>query len=82
MIITVLAVSFLLLVGFVAFIGYQTVIKRKSPSEEERGTEKCTICRERLAKDLLVERQILDYKLLYFCRKCVISLHNDLGITN
>ena len=82
MIITVLAISFLCLVGFVAFVGYQTVIKRNSSTAEELATEKCAICRERIAKELLVERQILDYKLLYFCRKCIVGLYGDLGITN
>ena len=82
MIISVLAVSFLILVGFVVFVGYQTVIRRQSASGVEAATEKCAICRERMAKDLMVERQILDYKLLYFCRKCILSLAKDLGASN
>jgi hypothetical protein len=82
MIISVLAVSFLILVGFVVFVGYKTVIRRNSPTEEELATEKCAICRERIAKELMVERQILDYKLLYFCRKCILDLYHDLGVTN
>ena len=82
MIVTVLAVSFLLLVGFVAYIGYKTVIRRASPTQEELATERCTICRVRIAKELLVEREIGDYKLLYFCRKCILALAADLGTTN
>lgn len=79
MIVTVLAVSFLCLIGFVAYIGYKTVIRKASPTKEELATEKCSICRERLAKELLVEREIGDYKLLYFCRKCVLGLAADLN---
>ncbi len=79
MIVTVLAVSFLCLVGFVAYIGYKTVIRSASPTKEELATERCTICRERMAKELLVERQIGDYKLLYFCRTCILGLNADLG---
>jgi hypothetical protein len=82
MIITVLAVSFLILVGFVVVVGYKTVIRRSSPTGEDPATEKCAICRERIAKDLMVERQILDYKLLYFCRRCILGLAKDIGITN
>ena len=82
MIFSVLAIAFLCLIGFVAFIGYQTVIKRNPAVKEEVPTEKCAICRERIAKALLVERQIGDYKLLYFCRKCILGLSRDLGGDN
>lgn len=81
MIVTVLAVGFLILVGFVAFIGYKTVIRR-GPGEVPADSEKCAICRERFDKQLLIERQILDYKLLYFCRTCILSLNHDLGVRN
>ena len=79
MLFSVLAVSFLVLVGFVVFIGYQTVFRRAGGVKEDVPTEKCTICRERIAKELLVERQIGDYKLLYFCRKCIVELYSGLG---
>ena len=81
MIVTVLAIAFLILIGFVAFIGYKTVFRR-GPGEIPANSEKCSICRERFDKQLLIERQILDYKLLYFCRTCVLSLHHDLGVRN
>ena len=82
MIVTVLAVSFLILVGFVAFVGYKTIIQRASPTKEELATERCAICRERIAKELLVEREIGDYKLLYFCRTCILGLAADLNSDN
>ena len=78
MIVTVLALVFLILIGFVAYIGYKTVIRR-GPNEIPSNSEKCAICRERFDKQLLIERQILDYKLLYFCKKCILALNDDLG---
>lgn len=81
MIVTILAIAFLILIGFVAFIGYKTVFRR-GPGEIPTNSEKCAICRERFDKQLLIERQILDYKLLYFCKKCILSLNHDVGMGN
>ena len=82
MTITILALAFLILIGFIAYIGYKTVIKQGPKIPEELSTEKCSICRDRFAKELLVERQIGDYRLLYFCRNCIMGLYADLGMKN
>ena len=81
MIVTILAVAFLLLIAVAAFLGYKTVIQR-STSPEEINQEKCSICLEKFEKSQLVLRQIGDYKLLYFCKKCVLGLYADLGMKN
>ncbi|MBI4547481.1 MAG: hypothetical protein HY707_05855 [Ignavibacteriae bacterium] len=81
MIVTILAIVFLLLIVVAAFVGYKTVMQRGT-SPEEMNLEKCSICREKFEKSQLILRQIGDYKLLYFCRKCVLSLYGDLGIKN
>ena len=81
MAITVLAVAFLIIIGFIAIIGYSSVIRR-SNYPETLNNEKCAICRESFDKKELVERQIGDYKLLYFCRKCILQLYTDLGLKN
>ena len=81
MIVSVLAVVFLIVVGFIAFLGYKTVILPR-PGTEQQDTEKCSICRERFERGGLILRQIGDHKLLYFCRECVLKLYADIGMTN
>ena len=81
MVVTILALVFLVLIGFVVFVGYKTVMRR-GPSEVNPNSERCSICRERFDKQLLTERQIGDYKLLYFCRNCILSLYHDIGANN
>lgn len=81
MTITILAIVFLLVLFFVAIVGYKTIIKRGGTPAESH-MEKCAICRETFDKPELVIRQIGDYKLLYFCKKCVIGLYADSGMKN
>jgi hypothetical protein len=81
MVVTILAAAFLVLIGFIAFVGYRSIISKQA-SEIAPDTERCSICRERFDKHALVERQIGDYRLLYFCRTCILGLYGDLGIKN
>jgi uncharacterized membrane protein len=81
MAVTVFAVLFLFFLVGLAIIGYR-VLGNRTSSAGEAGSEKCSVCRERFNKEELIERQIGDYRLLYFCRKCVMGLYSDLGIKN
>ena len=81
MIVSVLAVAFLVIIGFIAFFGYKAFIQG-APDAEEQAMEKCAICRRRFAKTDLILREIGDYKLLYFCRECVMQLYADMGLRN
>jgi hypothetical protein len=81
MIVTVLAVAFLIIIGFIAFIGYKAFIQR-APSAEEQAMEKCSICRRKFDKEELLLRTVGDYKLLFFCRDCIVHLYADLGLKN
>ena len=81
MVVSVLAVGFLIFIGFVAIIGYKTII-RGGPKGDELNVEKCSICRRKSDKRQLILRQIGDYKLLYFCKDCVLQLYADLGLKN
>jgi hypothetical protein len=81
MVVSILAVGFLILVGFIAIIGYKTIIKG-GPKKEEMNMEKCSVCRQPFDKQQLILRQIGDYKLLYFCRECILKLYADLGLKN
>lgn len=81
MIVTILAVVFLIILIFVAIFGFRAIIKQgKSPQDLNR--ERCCICREQFAKSQLVERQVGDYKLLYFCANCISQLHAELVSKN
>ncbi len=77
MTITVLASIFIVVVLLVALLGFKAVI-RQGKSPEEMNLEKCSLCGQKLNKASLLERQVGDYKLLYFCAPCINKLHNDL----
>jgi hypothetical protein len=81
MVVSILAVGFLVLIGFIAIVGYKTII-RGGPRQAELNMEKCSVCRQSFDKNQLLLRQIGDYKLLYFCRDCVLKLYADLGLKN
>jgi len=81
MTITVLAVAFLLLILFVAVVGHKVIMQRDSASKDI-DAQKCSICQKMFDKSILVERQIGDYKLMYFCRECVIKLSVNVGMKN
>jgi hypothetical protein len=50
---------------------------RRSGEGGSNAGDKCSICREQFSKDMLVEREIGDYKLLYFCGDCIQGLSSD-----
>jgi len=81
MIVTVLAVAFLLTLLAIAVFGFKAIIKQgKSP--QDLNKERCSICREQFPKVQLIERQIGDYKLLFFCGPCIVKLHTELTSKN
>jgi hypothetical protein len=79
--VTVLAITFLILLLFIAVVGFKMIIKQgKSPLELNK--ERCSICREQFLKTHLVERQIGDYRLLFFCGSCIAKLHTEFTSKN
>ncbi len=80
MVVTVLAIASILLLGFLTVLGYKAVIRGSGAVSPAEPREKCAVCRESLPKAELVERQIGDYKLLYFCRDCITRLASDIGM--
>jgi hypothetical protein len=79
--VTILAALFLVTVLVIAFIGGKTILGRGRPGEDATR-EKCSICRTSLPKATLIERQIGDHRVLYFCPSCISSLHNELVSKN
>jgi hypothetical protein len=81
MTITILAAFFLLLVVAVAVVGFKAVI-RQGRSPEDLNRERCSLCRASFLRAQLIERQVGDSRLYYFCANCISSLHNELVSKN
>ena len=73
---TYLAILFVILLVGAVFYGF-SIVMRRPPSASELNSEPCSLCRNRFNKSQLVERQIGDYKVLYFCRVCITQLKKD-----
>jgi hypothetical protein len=73
---TVLAVAFLLFLVVIAVVGFRAA-KNQSREVADQTTEKCSLCRESFPKSNLIERQVGEYKVMYFCRGCVEGLEKD-----
>jgi hypothetical protein len=81
MAVTVLAIVFLLVLLAVALVGFKAIIARgKAP--QDLNSERCSICRISFPKAQLIEREIGDYKLMYFCSSCITKLHAELTSKN
>ncbi len=77
MTLTILAIIFLVGLVALAVFGFRLILK-PGTRNADLNTEQCTICRKRFDKTMLVERQVGDYKLLYFCAQCIEGLHKDM----
>ncbi len=81
MTVTILASIFLALILLIAFIGFKLAATQPKPTED-LATEKCSLCRSKFNKSVLIERQVGDHTLYYFCPACVKSLHDELITRN
>jgi hypothetical protein len=75
--VTVLAIGFLVLLLLLTFFGYRMISRKSREQTDTAGSERCSVCLGRSAREALVERQIGDYKILYFCHDCIAALHAD-----
>ena len=81
MVVTILAVVFLIIMILTAWAGYKFLGRQTSlPDEVPMST--CSICKNKFPTKEMVMRQIADYKLMYFCKKCILNLYSDLGLKN
>jgi hypothetical protein len=81
MTVTILAIAFILIVLAITVIGFKIVIRQGKPPEEINA-ERCSLCRQPFSKNQLVERQIGDHRLYFFCPSCINSLHRELTSKN
>lgn len=77
MTLTALAIAFLLVILLIAIFG-QRLLSQKADSLKATNQERCTICWKSFEKSHLIERQIADVKILYFCKECIEGLLADL----
>jgi hypothetical protein len=82
MTLSVLALLFLVIIIAVAVTGTRLLSTRSSSKKETPETERCSVCRQHFAPAELILRQVGDYKLLYFCKECILKLYADLGMKN
>lgn len=75
--VTTLAILFVLFLIGTVFYGFG-IVMRRPPTEEELSREKCSVCGRRYPKEELIERQVGDYRLLYFCENCIAGLLEEL----
>ena len=79
--VTILAALFLVILLLAAILGYKGVIKRgKNP--ENLNDERCSVCGGQFNKSQLVERQVGDYRLYFFCASCITNLYNEMTSKN
>jgi len=76
MTVSILALLFLATILAIAFVGFRFII-RQGKAPEDVNREKCSICRTQYNRSQLIERQVGDHRILYFCQSCIISLHNE-----
>ncbi len=75
----ILSGLFLLVLVLWIFYGYGIVVKPVEP-KSSRKIETCDLCKKRLPRSEMVERQVGDSKLLYFCESCVKNLSKDFAL--
>ena len=76
MTLSILAGIFIVFLIAIIFYGYGFVVKSTKPAGKE-NTEQCSICRLAFDRQQLVEREIGDFRLMYFCKSCIATLHED-----
>lgn len=76
MTVTILALVFLGTILLAAFFGFRTII-RQGKAPEDLNKEKCSVCRMQYNRSQLIERQVGDYRVMYFCQSCIMSMHNE-----
>ena len=74
--VTILALVFIILILLVAALGFKMMMKPGTPPGDT-PKERCSLCRISYDKSSLIERQVGDTRLFFFCRSCVEQLHND-----
>lgn len=73
---SVLAIAFVILLLILVLYGFG-IVMRRPPSANELPTESCSLCRRQIDKKLLIERQVGDSRVFYFCAECIQQLYEE-----
>ena len=76
MTLSILAVCFLVMLIAIIFYGYGFIMRSAKPVHQD-GIERCAICKRQFERIQLVERELGDSKLIYFCKECVTRLYEE-----
>ncbi len=80
MAVTISAIIFLLILLVIAIAGTRLMLRKGSSGNPEEG--RCILCGASLPVHQLVSRQIGDYRIVHFCRPCIMKLYADMGGKN
>ncbi len=78
MTLSILAVLFLLMLIAIIFYGYGFIMRSTKPLLQN-NIEPCAICKRTFQRQQLVEREIGDSKVMYFCKTCILRLYDDVS---
>ncbi|GJQ21819.1 MAG: hypothetical protein HBSIN02_21740 [Bacteroidia bacterium] len=73
---TTLAIAFVILLLGLILYGFG-IVMRRIPTSSELQSERCLLCRQRFDKSVLIEREVGDTTIVYFCRTCIRRLAAD-----
>jgi cobalamin biosynthesis protein CobD/CbiB len=73
MALTIGAIVFLVGMVFLVYYGYSVGVKKNVKPGEE-NLQRCSLCTRKFNRSELVERQVGDSKVYYFCHACIESL--------
>jgi hypothetical protein len=73
MALTIGAIVFLVGLIFLIYYGYSVGVKKNVKPGEE-NLQRCSLCARRFSRSELVERQVGDSRVYYFCPACIESL--------
>jgi hypothetical protein len=73
MALTIGAIVFLVGLVFLVYYGYSVGVKKNVKPGEE-NLQRCSLCTRKFSGSELVERQVGDNRVFYFCHSCIESL--------
>ncbi len=77
MAITIGSILFLLGLLFLIYYGF-SLVRKAGINPREENLVNCSLCNNKFDRAMLVERQVDDSRLYYFCPSCIEKLNSEL----
>lgn len=77
MALTIGSVLFLLGLLFLIYYGF-SLVRKTGIKPGEENLAQCSLCTNKFDRTMLVERQVGDSRLYYFCPACIEKLNSEL----